>query len=388
MNNIAMIAYTTLSTDARVVREARAAKDAGFHVDMFVLNDTNNVIFNDLTIYTTRVFQYKGSNKLRFILSYLTFFLITFYKLTINYYKKKYKIIHVNNIPNFLVYICIIPKIFGANIILDVHDLVPELFADKFNISIDHWIIKILYIEEIVSCWFADLIISTNRLHIKRLRARGIKKDEFPEILNSADERIFTPFTGHEFDSEIVRVIFPTTVAKRLGIDTLLSAFEIISKINLLIHLEIYGDGEYSEILDKKIKQLGLGEQIYFSKQFISFEELSRRLEGAHIGVIPWPSNYSTNYQMPMKIHEYFIKGLCVVAADVDVIKEYFNDCVQLFKAGDSMDLARKILYLVEDRLRMRYLAESGHYFYLKNPWRKYKQRYQNLLLKLCKDNR
>lgn len=380
MKTIAMIAYSTLSTDARVIREALAAQEAGFSVDIFVLNEPAKIDLPGIKVYYTKSFQYKGGNKIRFIWSYVSFFLFCFFQITSRFLSRKYKIIHVNNMPDFLVFSCIIPKIFGTKIILDVHDLVPELFAEKFHVPLDHLIIKLLYFEERISCWFADIVISTNRLHTKRFRDNGICKDQFPEILNAADENIFTPFTGHAYDSNEIKLIFPTTIARRLGIDTLLAAMEIISKKTKLIHLEIYGGGEYSGELVKKIEQLALGKQVYFSKCFIPFETLAEKLESAHIGVIPWPANYSTNYQMPMKIHEYFIKGLCVVAADVNIIKEYFSGCVELFRAGDPEDLAEKILALADDRKRMKDLAGAGYNFFQNNSWSVYKKRYQDLL--------
>ena len=38
-----------------------------------------------------------------------------------------------DNIPDFMVFAAVFPKLTGAKIILDVHDIVPELFVTRFN---------------------------------------------------------------------------------------------------------------------------------------------------------------------------------------------------------------------------------------------------------------
>lgn len=143
--NIAMIAYTTLSNDSRVIREALAAKEAGYQVDFYTLNERNKTNLDRINIIYTKNIQYKGKSKIKFILSYISFFIFCFFQVSYNHLIKKYKVIHVNNMPNFLVFSCIVPKIFGAKIILDIHDLIPEVYAQKFNISLNHPFIKFLY---------------------------------------------------------------------------------------------------------------------------------------------------------------------------------------------------------------------------------------------------
>ncbi|MBP6933242.1 MAG: class I SAM-dependent methyltransferase, partial [Candidatus Methanofastidiosum sp.] len=50
--NIAMIAYTEVSTDARVVRAAKAAIEAGFNVDFYTLREDNkfDIVFSNSVI--------------------------------------------------------------------------------------------------------------------------------------------------------------------------------------------------------------------------------------------------------------------------------------------------------------------------------------------------
>ena len=386
MLNIAMVAYTTLSTDSRVIREALAAKESGFNVDLYTLNEKNKINLSGINIVYTNNMQYKGNNKFKFIFGYINFLFFCFFQISKNYFQKRYQILHVNNMPNFLVFCCILPKLLGSKVILDIHDLMPEVYAQKFNIPLHHPFIKLLYFEERLSGNFANVVIATNRLHSKRFKENKIKKDKFPEILNAADENVFKPTKNHNFNSEKIIIIYPTTIAKHLGIDILINALEIIKNKNHKFVLKIFGDGEYRSEAIKSVKEKGLEHFINFSDGFISLSRLSNEMNKSHIGIFPASKSYSNNIAMPNKIHEYFIKGLCVIASDTKIIREYFSNCILLFKSDDPKNLADKIETLIKDRDLLKEYANKGYKYYLKHPWSKYKKRYINLLNELANE--
>ena len=374
-----MIGYTRLRYDTRVIREALAAVEDGFQVDFYALKEPSPNNPPGINVINTNFFQYKGNNKLYFILNYLRFFWFVLVKISYNQFKRKYRIIHVNNMPNFLVFACILPKMLGAKIILDIHDLVPEIYAEKFGLPLEHMLVKALYLEERFSGKFSDVIISTNKLHNQRFDENKINKKEYPIILNASDENVFTPFVDHDFNEDKVVVIFPSTIAQRLGIDLLLEAMTIIKKNRDDIVLRLFGDGEYKEELLKIISDNQLESHIEFHG-LVDHHTLSEEYEKAHIGVVPWPSNYSTNYQMPIKVNEYCTKGLAIVASDIRILREYFSDCTLFYEAGNSQEFAEKIMYLADHRDVMQQLADKSHQFYKKNSWTRYKSDYQKIL--------
>ena len=138
--SIAMIAYTRFSMDSRVQREALSAINAGYSVDFYTLEEGYQNGFENVNFIYRKVSQYNGSSKLRFIYGYMSFFLFCFFSVTVNHFKKRYRIIHVNNMPNFLVFACLVAKWTGARVVLDNHDLFPEVYAEKFKKSLDHWL--------------------------------------------------------------------------------------------------------------------------------------------------------------------------------------------------------------------------------------------------------
>ena len=53
--------------------------------------------------------------------------------ITKKHFNDPYDLIHVHSVPDFEVFAVLIPKLLGAKIILDIHDIVPEFYASKFN---------------------------------------------------------------------------------------------------------------------------------------------------------------------------------------------------------------------------------------------------------------
>ncbi|HEY0088849.1 MAG TPA: glycosyltransferase, partial [Candidatus Lokiarchaeia archaeon] len=137
-HNILMIAYTNYTTDSRVIREAEAVRENGYEVDFIALkreNDTNREKINGINIYRVKQHRYRGKKTEFYIFSYIEFLIRCLFLVTILYMKKKYKVVHVNNMPDFVVFCAIVPKLFGAKIILDIHDSMALMFLTKFNAS-------------------------------------------------------------------------------------------------------------------------------------------------------------------------------------------------------------------------------------------------------------
>ena len=48
---------------------------------------------------------------------------------------RRYDIVHVHNMPDFLVFSALVPKLFGSKVLLDLHDPMPELIQCIYNLS-------------------------------------------------------------------------------------------------------------------------------------------------------------------------------------------------------------------------------------------------------------
>ena len=86
--------------------------------------------------------------------------------------RRELEVVHVHNIPDFLVFAGLVPRFAGTKVVLDVHDSVPETFAAKFSASSMFW--KVLCLEERLSALVAHKVICVNHPQRDTLVARGI----------------------------------------------------------------------------------------------------------------------------------------------------------------------------------------------------------------------
>src|SRR5215472_5321567 len=131
-----MIAYTNYESDPRVIREAEAAVEGGFEVDFLALRRPGTPpteLVRGVRLFRLNQGKHRGGARLSYLIEYLKFFFQCFVETTRLFFNRRYKIIHVNNMPDFLVFSTIIPRLFGTKIILDIHDPMPNTFASKFK---------------------------------------------------------------------------------------------------------------------------------------------------------------------------------------------------------------------------------------------------------------
>ena len=105
--------------------------------------------------------------------------------------EKNYDVIHVHNIPDFLVFAAWYPKYTGAKLILDIHDIVPELFENKFRTGIKKLYVTALRIVEKLSIKFVDHVIVSNHLWYDKLIARSADENHCSVLVNHVDPEIF-----------------------------------------------------------------------------------------------------------------------------------------------------------------------------------------------------
>ena len=130
----------------------------------------------------------------RYVLSYLQFFLRCLLKTTWLQMKKRYRVVHVNNMPDFFVFCALLPKLMGARVILDIHDPMPNTFASKFKKGENALPFKLLLWEERVSAAFADQVLTVHdpvKDHVL-VKQHGMSPASIKVIANFADDELFT----------------------------------------------------------------------------------------------------------------------------------------------------------------------------------------------------
>jgi hypothetical protein len=101
-----------------------------------------------------------------FLFRLLKFFFISSFLLTIKHIKNSYHLIHIHSVPDFEVFAALVLKLTGAKVILDIHDIIPELYISKFEMDENSFQFKLLSLIERLSVAFSDHVIIANHISL------------------------------------------------------------------------------------------------------------------------------------------------------------------------------------------------------------------------------
>lgn len=346
---MAMVAYTELSRDARIQKAVKVAIESGLEVDCYMLNDKGSFQIQGMRKFHIGINQYRGNSNRAYIFSYLHFFLKVFFVLSFHFFRRKYKIIHCHNMPDFLIFTGLIPKIFGAKLILDIHDSMPEVYATKFKKKSK--ILKLLTFEERVSSWFANRVITVHEPYRDDILAgHGLNTNKIDVILNVADDELFAPKKFSPItEGEKIKFIFHGTIADRFGLGLVIEGLREVQKTHSNFEFNIYGKGDGEEDLKSQIKENNLEEYV-FLKGFVPLNELPEIIADCHIGIVPQKPLKGTDYMLPVKLLEYLSIGLPVISVQNSVVKYYMKDVSLMFYDPADIDsFVGKVLEVMEN---------------------------------------
>jgi len=166
--------------DIRIRKQTETLIKNNFSVSVICLRnkwEKKHEVIDGVEIYRLNLSK-KRASIFRYILEYFLFFILAFIKLNILDLKKRFNIVQVNNLPDFLVFSTIIQKLKGSKIVLDMHEIMPEFFMSKYNKSYSSFIIKLLKIIEKISLRFSSEVITINEPIKEIFQRRAIPNKE------------------------------------------------------------------------------------------------------------------------------------------------------------------------------------------------------------------
>jgi len=380
MKHVCMVAYTNYRFDGRVRREAEAvATLPGYSVTVLTYKENKKPASFEMEGVLVReldIPKYRGKNQARYILSYVGFTFLAFLECTKRFARKSLDVLHVHNMPNFVVFAGLIPWLAGKPIILDVHDTMVETYAAKFagcSGKILQWVLRL---EESICCRMARHILCVNDIQKEAMVRRNIPEGKIVVVMNVPDPKVFDPTIPiHARPKEVgkFRMIFHGTVTKRVGMDLVVRA---ISRLNGGIpgmEFHVVGDGDDMADCRELSRSLGVDSKVHIRGK-VPVEGLAPILRNMDLGIIPNRRNTATELMLPVKMLECVALGIPVVAPRLKTITHYFTeDKVFFFEPDDIDSMAQAILAASsneEERAR-RALAAKG--FLEKHGWETHK---------------
>ncbi len=374
MKRILMVVYSYFPQDVRPRREAEALINAGYTVDIICLRLPDQTkIENIYGVNTYRVNITKSkSSRRKYIFLYASFFIRSFFLLNRLFLKNRYGVIHVHNMPDFLVFLSVIPKLFSSKVILDLHDPTPEMLMTKYAEDKSSKLTKLLKWQEKVSIKFAHKIITTNKSFLDRFISRGCPADKINIVMNSPQESIFNKFINkskEKSDENKYVVMYHGIIITRYGFEELLNAVNLLKDKIPGLELRIYGTGEDLPIFLEMVQKLNLENIVkYFGH--VSIEKIVEIIPECDLGIIPNRLTPFTKINFPTRIFEYLHMKKPVVVPRTQGINDYFDESsIFYFDAGDAENLANVIFNSYSDSEKTKEVINKGYEIYQKHRW-------------------
>jgi glycosyltransferase involved in cell wall biosynthesis len=315
--------------------------------------------------------HYRGS-LFHYAYEYGAFFVLTFLILGARFLRRRYDVVQVNSLPDFLVFAALPCKIFRARLILDMHECTPELFCTKYKVSPKHPIVRVLGWVEQLSLAFADQVITCTPQQRAIFASRGTPAEKIAVVLNAANSAVFRPRTlepvlwqpGDRFE-----LVAHGLVAQRYGLDTMVRAVALLVDEIPDVVLHVYGKGGYLQDMEALACELGVAEKV-IAHGFVPEEELLEGIARAHVGVIAAKRDSFRDLTHTQKMYEYVAMRKPVVIAETSAVRTHFDaSCFQFFASDDPADLARALRELYYNPLRALEMIESSSRQYRHYSW-------------------
>lgn len=387
MNRVCMVTHSVYAPDPRVRREAEALVEAGYIVDVIALCDpggTARPVINGVRVYTLPIRRHQGSGIALYLLEYLGFCLLASAVLAFRYLRRRYAVIQVHTPPDFLVFVTLIPRLLGARVLLDLHEMVPELFQERFGLAASHPIIRVLKLVERIACAYADSVLTVHDRHKEVLVVRGADPTKVTPIPNCPDEKLFDPTRFDGRGNGRFTVIYHGAVVPRYGLDVLVRAVADARSQCSDLCLRILGDGDAWAAVRALVTELGLDDIVDMPGR-VPLTDVPANIVAADVGVVPNRQNVYTDEILPTKLLEYMAMGRATVGARTRLVESLFSAdrSVLFFEPGDAQDLAERLVLLYHNPAKREHLVANAQHSLEPFRWSTVKQKYLHVLAQL-----
>lgn len=354
--------------DRRVWLEATTLNSAGYDVSVISPTGKDGKFTKKREVIEgIHIFRYPAPIEARGILGYLLEFtycwLMTTLLTVYVWVTRGFDVIHACNPPETYFLLAIPFRWVGVKFVFDHHDLSPEMYLAKGGRKNSIFYRGLIWLER-CTFKFSDLVITTNQSHKEiALKRGGVREDRIYIVRSGPDFarlKLFPPEVGLK-DGHQYLACYLGEMCPQDGVDYLLKAVHIIideldRKDTLFV---LMGGGSALNDLRLLASQLGIDGFVRFTGR-VSDEDLCRYLSTADICLDPDPYTEWSDQSTMNKIVEYMAFGKPIVAFDLKENRFSAQDSAVYATPNDVIEYARKIVDLLDDEERRRYMGETA----------------------------
>lgn len=366
---VCMLTHTVYARDTRVRRYAEYLAAEGHSVDVICLRSETTGAQSahaNITVYPIPMARHRREGLAHILNWAASAVLMLMYTSWLDI-RNRYDLIHVHNLPDFLVFSAIIPRLRGCPVLLNVHDPTPELTRSKLGLGPDHILVRLQTFIERMCISFSSHVITASPTFRTILVSRGIPPDKVSVVMNAADPRFFR-LDG--FDRKSARdpgsfsLLYVGTVARRYGLETCVRALPLLKNHIPGIRLEIYPKiKDEGEALDSCLRlsvQLGVNDLVHVHDP-APLEQMAAIMRSADLGVYPALQDCHMDIALSLKIPEMINMGLPVVSTRLSVLEDLYGaEAIAFVPSGDTEAFAARVIELYDNPKSRELLAQNA----------------------------
>ncbi len=352
-----MVVHAYYDEDPRVRREAETLVAHGREVDVFGLRRPGDEPHGDLEgVFVTRidVQRHQGAGVATYMGEYLGFLVRATLELAAAHRRRRYGLVQVHSLPDFLVFAALPLRALGVPVVLDLHEAMTEMFASRFP-RLDNrplrWLIET---QERASAAVANRVINVNEAMSERMARLGVAAEKLAIVPNAPVLARFdaTQHPQREFRSDgQLRVVYTGALTPIYELEVVIDAIGRVAaeRPDLDVRFDVFGRGDQEQSLRERAAGHGLDGRVTFHGR-VPFEAVPRAIAAADIGVAPTRRDAYTESTISGKIFEYGAMRKPAIASWLPLVESTFGrDSVVTYPSGDAAALAAAIVRLADD---------------------------------------
>jgi glycosyltransferase involved in cell wall biosynthesis len=391
---IAILVHSYFEEDPRVRRQAAAIIESGREVDVIALRRPGDPAVGEVggaRVHRLDVQRHQGAGIATYLTEYLAFFVRAAFRLARDHARRRYALVQVATLPDWLVFAALPLRLTGVPVILDLHEAMSEFFASRFPGAANPAARWLLQATERASIAGASHAITVNDALRARLVGLGVAADRISIVPNSPSlarfDRAAHPDRPFMVDGTL-RLIFAGGLTPTYEVDVAIRAVAVLRdrRPDLLTHLDIYGRGDSEPKLARQVMDGGLGDRVTLHGR-IPIEDVPAAIARSDVGVATTRLDAFTAASLSTKIFEYAAMGKPVVAARLPLVEGAFApEVVRRYEPGNADSLADELLALVEDPAARDAAVVAAHAIVAGRSWEHDAPAYLELLERFARD--
>jgi len=382
---VAIVVHAYYDEDARIRRHVEALVAGGRQVDVFALrrpDDSPAGRDGAVTVHRLPVGRHQGASLPVYLGEYAAFAGAAMLALTREHRRRRYAVVHVATIPDFLVFATLPVRMAGIPVILDLHEAMPEFFRSRFPAASGRIPLAMLRLQERMAVGYASAALTVNDALRERLIGIGVPPEKITVTLNTPSLAMFDPavYAPRAFAEDgVLRLVYAGALTPIYELDVVVRAVRLLAdaRPDLRAELDVYGRGDSGELLEALVAELGLGDRVRLRGR-VPLEAVPAAIAGADIGIAPTRRDQFTDISLSTKVFEYGAMRRPVVASGLPTVERYFpGGEVTVYEPGNPAALADAIAGLADDPaardLRVAAMAERVHELSWENEAAKYR---------------